>query len=555
MRSTTTAASSAAVVLLRRRATATAGGVGGSGNSATTTAPLRRGRPLAAAATFSSSSSSPERSVSGATGRSIKSLALSVHFKQPDFGMKEYEVLSRASAFLLAVDPPSSDGGGKDGTDAGPYGHLAEAEQRRKDREYRRGHNRYSPAGGPGRNVMELGWLEFVPREVRPKVHVACASHVVSPFLWKNYYPQDWLSRVRQEHCAYALEVYGRDDEDEDGGVNSSRNPKEPIAKLALNPEPFHHPEGRDVALLHFRDEDSSLKLLKRVGVDLLRLRHPDKLYRKGEEMTFDGFVVSERNPVDDGDDAFDDNGGGAGGPRETSSATTTPASANEEEDSRIFYPYRERGNLAFHTDDRFFATTPDPLPEGLCGAPVLDADDDLCGVVEGIVPVDHKDVRLAGSAAFMPSHVMKVFVDYVERGLLERMMPKDLFQMVVTAKKTNALGGGVFKADKDGNFTDPSDWEEAHDLALKSLEKRYSEKEVDAILETIRDERDEIMEIFDKEGGDLDEIIRRVRHKTLQIREMVRDQYAKGLLKLDAGEGKDGSVDDDDASEEKKAT
>jgi hypothetical protein len=26
--------------------------------------------------------------------------------------------------------------------------------------------------------------------------------------------------------------------------------------------------------------------------------------------------------------------------------------------------------------------------------------------------------------------------------------MPKDLFQMAVTAKKTNSVGGGVFKAD-----------------------------------------------------------------------------------------------------------
>ena len=62
------------------------------------------------------------------SGRSIKSLALSVYFKQPDLGMKDYEILSRASAFLLAVDPdPSSGDGGGDG----PYDHLAKNERDR----------------------------------------------------------------------------------------------------------------------------------------------------------------------------------------------------------------------------------------------------------------------------------------------------------------------------------------------------------------------------------------------------------------------------------------
>ena len=34
------------------------------------------------------------------------SLALSVHFRHPSLGMKDYEILSRATAFLLRVDPP-----------------------------------------------------------------------------------------------------------------------------------------------------------------------------------------------------------------------------------------------------------------------------------------------------------------------------------------------------------------------------------------------------------------------------------------------------------------
>lgn len=325
---------------------------------------------------------------------------------------------------------------------------------------------------------------------------------------WRDYYPQDWLKHVRAEHCAYSVEVF------------DPSKPDKALTKLALNKEVFHHPEGRDIGLVHFQEEQSSLKLLKRLGVEPLTMRDPEKLFQKGEEMFFDGFVVSEQNVADNEEFEVNDD------------AATALQKEKNNEDTRIFYPYKENGQLSFHTNDRFFATTPEPLPEGLCGAPVLDTDGDLCGTVEGIVPTTHKNPRLAGSAAFMPSYIMQAFVDFVERGLVEKMMPKDLFQMVVSAKKTNSIGGGVFEADEKGNYTVPTDWEEAYDKALETLKQRYSKEEVDAILSTIKEERQEVLEIMDKEGGDLDEIIGRVRRKTMEIREMVHDQYRKGQLK-----------------------
>ena len=130
---------------------------------------------------------------SNAPIRSIKSLALSVYFKQPDLGVKDYEILSRASAFLLAVDPPEVE------TKEGPYGHLEKNEQDRKLKLHKQ-NKKYTPVGGPERELKDLGWLEFAPREVRPTVHVVCSSHVLAPFLWKNYYQQDWLKKVKQDH-------------------------------------------------------------------------------------------------------------------------------------------------------------------------------------------------------------------------------------------------------------------------------------------------------------------------------------------------------------------
>ena len=180
--------------------------------------------------------------------RGIKSLALSVHFKQPDFGMKDYEILSRATTFLLAVDPRESDGSRKDSK----YAFLDENIQERERRE-RLQNYAYEPAGGPRRRVEELGWLEFCPQTFRPVVHCVAASHVLAPWKWGNYYSQPWLQQVKPEHVVYSLEVF------------DPQKPQEALAKFALNPYPIHHPEGRDIALIHLKQEEEGT-LIVNVG-------------------------------------------------------------------------------------------------------------------------------------------------------------------------------------------------------------------------------------------------------------------------------------------------
>lgn len=170
--------------------------------------------------------------------RSIKSLALSVHFKQPDFGMKEYEILSRATTFLLAVDPKE-----ESPTKDSKFAFLEKNIQERQDRQ-RKQNYAYDPAGGPRRNVEDLGWLEFCPQTFRPVVHCVAASHVLAPWKWSNYYTQPWLQHVKPEHCIYSLEV-----------IDTSKPAQEALAKFALNPYPIHHPDGRDLALIHLKQE------------------------------------------------------------------------------------------------------------------------------------------------------------------------------------------------------------------------------------------------------------------------------------------------------------
>ncbi len=265
------------------------------------------------------------------------------------------------------------------------------------------------------------------------------------------------------------------------------------------------------MALIHLKKEDESLKIMKDFGVEILYLRDLDEIYEKGDEITFDGYVVGEPNTAD----------------REKFSHESKEEKPNDA-DNRIFFPYQATGNLAFHTRDRFFATTPEPLPEGLCGGPALDKNGTVCGIVEGIVPKNHANAEIAGSAAFMPNYIMAPFIDFSERFMLQKILPKALFQKAVTAKTTNTLGGGIFQKDKQGRYQpgNHAAWEEAFDRAVDQLKKNHSPEEVEAILNTIQRERREVLEIMDSEGGDLDEVAERVRSRTLQIRELIHEEY-----------------------------
>ena len=327
--------------------------------------------------------------------------------------------------------------------------------------------------------------------------------------LKKDYHCPSYFLALH--HSAYSLEVYDNDPE---------TMKTVSLGKFALNPYPIHHPEGKDIALIHLKQEEKVLKILTDdLGVEILRLRDLNEIYNKDDEVTFDGYVVAEPNQADS--DIFD----------------KKERKSDEDDDSRIFYPYSESGKLSFHTRDRFFATTPVPLPEGLCGGPVLDSNDMVCGIVEGIVSKDHKNKDIAGSAALMPNYVMAPFVDYAERFMLQKILPKSLFQKAVTAKTTGQLGGGIFQKDEEGNMQPSGNslaYEEAFDRAVDQLRENHTEEEVNAILNTVQRERKEVLEIMDKEGGDLTDVAERVRTRTLQVREMIHEEYRKGISNED---------------------
>ena len=84
----------------------------------------------------------------------------------------------------------------------------------------------------------------------------------------------------------------------------------------------------------------------------------------------------------------------------------------------------------------------------------------------------------------------------------------------------------------------------EMYNNVLQSLRKTHSPEQVEAILDTIEQERREVMEIIERDGGDLDEVIASVRQKTIQkhleILEKGKIQDAEIISERNSSDGDD---------------
>ena len=183
-----------------------------------------------------------------------------------------------------------------------------------------------------------------------------------------------------------------------------------------------------------------------------------------------------------------------------------------------MFIPYSTTGELLFGSADRFIASTPKPLPQGLCGGPVFDSDDTVVGLVEGIVPLDHSDIRISGKAVFIPSIMLRDFLDnYAERLMLEEILPKDLFEKVVRLKSGKPLIGDNEKVDLDEleSSEEEASIDKAYDEVVQGIRKIYDVNTTREILSAVGKETDQVIDIFNREGGDLDDVIQQVRARS----------------------------------------
>ena len=314
-----------------------------------------------------------------------------------------------------------------------------------------------------------------------------------------------------------------------------------------------------DVAVIHLKQEEEALKQMMKLGIQPLNLptahemENDDRpVFEAGERVLFQGFEVYEANMAD-----------------QENVSNNSEAKKKEEEDTRVFHPYSSAGSLTFASPDRFLSQTKGgPLPEGLCGGPVIQIPTEealtrsgkqvplnIRGVVEGIVPVNHENSQIAGQASFIPTYRIREFVDFAERVMLEQIIDEDLFKRVVEMKerKNNTRGtvygegDQVLESDDDDdepvdpklmtgiegtgeNYDTPHLDKEFQEI-VGSLSEKHTPEEVDAILATIERERKEVIEIIEKEGGDVDNVIERVRRRTYDEKDKLMKEIETEMM------------------------
>lgn len=310
-------------------------------------------------ATTTATSAGAGAGTGGRAGRRL-SLSFSSWFCVPEQGMKDFEILNRASAFLVRsrAPPPTATTGARTWAPS-PY----------------------------------------------PKVHVLTASHVVAPWKWPKYYPDDWLQFVNEKHTTYTAESR------HDDGIFATQ--------CELRPVSYHH-GTRDLAVLHLDNEDEVLELLDEIGVDVLQLSPVDApAPQEGSRLEFHGHQIS-------GNDL---------------------ATAGAADDLRKSIPRVCVGVIKGRTERQVFAQTTPVLSQGMCGGPVVLSSSSgggggavAVGLVEGIVPHDHAVSALQSLAVFVESKEVQEFLQAVESGTVEPLIGGESIRVVSQDKDESKM-------------------------------------------------------------------------------------------------------------------
>jgi hypothetical protein len=214
-------------------------------------------------------------------------------------------------------------------------------------------------------------------------LHFVTSAHVVAPWRYRKYYPDEWLDFVDERSTAYTLHL-------RDGDGNTL-----PSCEHAFKRRVFLHPT-LDLAVVHLEDEQMALNSMQDVGMQLeplelapapLSAADADQLGR--DQLAFFGHVLVEE-------------GGGAPGNTDFMVMRTKGRDelVDREQDSSRQVPEEVKGSLSHlsqsldgETTIQAFAATESLLVMGMCGGPVIinpEGSQHLCvGVLEGIVPPD----------------------------------------------------------------------------------------------------------------------------------------------------------------------
>ncbi len=173
------------------------------------------------------------------------------------------------------------------------------------------------------------------------------------------------------------------------------------LVQLDLLPRAFYH-STRDLAVLHFEDEQSSTDLLDMIQYNKkLQLTDEDQLDLSNEnDVYFFGHEVED--------------------------APFKPPSLDRK---RFFVS--SSGKPLLRTTHQLFCPTKPILSDGMCGGPVLTTKEInekesmkiICGMTEGIVPSNHNVEKIRHAAVFVESGQIRQFLNDIEADQIEPLV------------------------------------------------------------------------------------------------------------------------------------
>jgi hypothetical protein len=217
------------------------------------------------------------------------------------------------------------------------------------------------------------------PVHINENLRFLTSAHVVSPWAWRRYYPQDWIGFVKHEHCRYTIDV-----RDEDGNI---------VAQYECDHSSLQCHASRDVAAIALSADAAHSFASAAADKQLLAVKLSASPLAFSRLVTVAGHAIVAKSTNDE-----DGSGGNDG--------------------RRLQLPESTPG-CAFVTrfgDKQAFIRTPHLLEEGMCGGGVFGEAADDAGVCYGKFYKNQHESLIAA------------YIFYLNMpGIIEGIVPKKL--------------------------------------------------------------------------------------------------------------------------------
>mmetsp|Transcript_28560 Transcript_28560/g.37391 ORF Transcript_28560/g.37391 Transcript_28560/m.37391 type:complete len:288 (+) Transcript_28560:301-1164(+) len=230
------------------------------------------------------------------------------------------------------------------------------------------------------------------------RLFLTCA-HIVAPWKWPNYYPEEWLQFVNESHVKYTMDFH---------------KPEIGTTRIVFDNVELH--PTRDLAILSVDGNDELTSTLASICkthdqpfLDPVTLMKDKEAINS--KVSVMGYEVKDLESLDNSD------------LQDLPQLNDDQINGKEMEDNRLQVPFMTEGLLKCRIGSQTFVEPRHPVNDGVCGGPVVNTEGKCIGMIEGSVPITSKQQnvncppsnllqkQVEGNAAVIDADVISAFV------------------------------------------------------------------------------------------------------------------------------------------------